>query len=83
MTITRSFARTVSFTVQSMVTFCLTVSTSSWAMHSKVLVAQDHHGAVVGFQGVVEGEFVVGQPEVLAALLRLLASPWRAGSAPR
>jgi hypothetical protein len=70
LTITRILARTFSRTVQSMVTLLRTAAPAPGRSPQR-LVAQDLHGAVVDLQRVVEGDLVVGQPQILAALVRL------------
>ena len=63
-------ARTFSRTVQSIVTLLRTACTSSRAMVLQCRLAEHLDGAVVDFQRVVEGDFIVGQAELLAALAR-------------
>ena len=52
-----------------MVVLRRTVATSSRAIARSRLVPQHGHRAVVRLEGVVEGELVLGEPELLAALL--------------
>jgi hypothetical protein len=67
---TRSFARTDCFSVQSIVTF----SRSSYQFlrnESQILIPEHFDGAVVGFQRVVKGCFVLGQAQVFTSVVGL------------
>ena len=66
---TRSLALADSFIVQSMVAFFRTASTSSLAILLQCFVAQHLYCAVVNLQGIVEGQLILGQTEILAAFM--------------
>lgn len=49
--------------VQSIVTLFRTARTSSWAIVPKGFIIKHLYGAVIDLQGVIKGDFIIGQPE--------------------
>jgi hypothetical protein len=65
----RIFARTLSFTVQSIDAFFLTASTSSKAICRNVWIPQDFHCGIVHFECIIESDFLIAHLELIAPTL--------------
>jgi len=71
----RILARTLSFSVQSIVMFLRTVSSSSSAIFFSVSSPRDLNCAVVRFERIVKGQLLFCESEFLAALVRVAHIP--------